>query len=51
MTEPGRVLPPNEQHEWQAKAIAAGWVPPWQVCSCTAPTDVDRDCPQHGEQP
>ena len=24
-----RTLPPNEQHEWQAKAVAAGWKPPW----------------------
>ena len=26
-----RTLPPNEQHEWQAKAIVAGWIPPWQL--------------------
>lgn len=31
----------HERHEWQAKAIAAGWTPPWQDRPDTRPFGKD----------
>lgn len=44
-----RTLPPNEQHEWQAKAVAAGWKPPWHDESGRTPSREMRTCPGCGD--